>query len=114
VPSEQQRLSLVLNVYYTIDWVRCPAKSLENIRDEMEDVPNAEEETGDAEHSVLDYRHESPDECECYNVLSNFYHVYIIPYLAAIVKGFSLIFFTTREEALTPVSHAKYRVIALT
>jgi len=38
----------------------------------MEDVPNAEEETGDAEHEVLDYRHESPDECECDNVLSDF------------------------------------------
>jgi len=56
VPSEQQRLSLVLNVYYTIDWVRCPAKSLENIRDEMEDVPNAEEETSDAEHAMQSMR----------------------------------------------------------
>ncbi len=36
----------------------------------MEDVPNAKEEASDAEHQILDHRHEGPEEEEGDSVLS--------------------------------------------
>jgi hypothetical protein len=67
-------------VYYTRERRECPEKSLENIRDKVENVCNPKKESSNTEDEVLDHGHKCPCEEEKERDLNCFEHGYIIPY----------------------------------